>query len=67
MDDDENGLFNISLSDDEEKVEKVPRDFQSEEDFQKQRAEWTPTIETGQVSFLFFPFILHPWGSASDT
>jgi len=60
MDDDENGgLFNIQPdSEDEEemkkKEEKVPRDFQSEEDFQRQRESYKPKIEVGDVSFSSF-------------
>lgn len=51
--DDEAGFFNIEVSSDESvgKAEKVPRDFQSEEDFQKQRKEWKPKNEVGEVSF----------------
>lgn len=56
MDDDENGgLFGIELdSEDESQVkekDKVPRDFQSEEDFQNQRKDYKPKIEVGDVSF----------------
>ena len=58
MDDDENGgLFNIEVSSEEEDLEeKVPRDFQSEEDFQRVRAEYKPKIEVGEVSFSFVFF-----------
>ena len=63
MDDEENSLFNINVSssDDETSTPKVPRDFQSEEDFQRQRAEWRAPIETGQVIYnlsLSFPLII---------
>lgn len=49
---DEAGLFNIEVGSNESvnKVEKVPRDFQSEEDFQRQRREWKPKNEVGDVS-----------------
>lgn len=52
MDDDENGgLFNIEVSSEEEDVEeKVPRDFQSEVDFQRVKAEYQPKVEVGGVS-----------------
>ena len=51
MEEDENGgLFNIEVSSDEEdREEKVPRDFQSEEDFQRVRAEYKPKVEVGDV------------------
>lgn len=52
MEDEHGGLFNIEVSSAEESAndcEKVPRDFQSEEDFQRQRAAWRPKIETGEV------------------
>lgn len=56
MEDDENGgLFNIEVSSDEEDLnEKVPRDFQSEADFQRVKAEYKPKIEVGEVIFTFF-------------
>jgi hypothetical protein len=60
MDDEDGGLFNIEVSSEDEaenESEKVPRDFQSEEDFQRQRAEWKPKIELGEVrkpSVLYF-------------
>jgi hypothetical protein len=59
MDDDENGgLFGIDLgSEDESQVkdkDKLPRDFQSEEDFQRQRAEYRPKVEVGDVSEVCF-------------
>jgi len=64
MDDDENGgLFNIEVSSEEEDLEeKVPRDFQSEEDFQRVRAEYKPKIEVGEVSFVF-PFFTNKFDS----
>ena len=51
MEDDNGGLLNIELSSDESVTEtaKVPRDFQSEEDFQRQRREWKVKVETGEV------------------
>jgi hypothetical protein len=54
MEDDDGGLFNIEVSSGDEagnESEKVPRDFQSEEDFQRQRAEWKPKVEAGEVKF----------------
>lgn len=56
MDDESGGLFNIGVDLDDTEVAvkeevKVPRDFQSEEDFQAQRAEWKPKVEAGGVSF----------------
>lgn len=49
--DDETKFFNIEVSSDEsvDDTKKVPRDFQSEEDFQKQRREWKPKNEVGEV------------------
>lgn len=51
--DDENGLFSIEISEDESnkeaKEKTVPRDFQSEEDFERQRSEWKPKRENGEV------------------
>jgi hypothetical protein len=54
---DEAGFLNIEVSSDEavDDVEKVRRDFQSEEDFQKQRREWKPKIEVGEVSLYRTP------------
>ena len=52
MEDEDGGLFNIEVSSSDESVkegEKVPRDFQSEQDFQQQRAEWEPKSEVGEV------------------
>jgi len=46
------GLFNIEVSSADESAgecKKAPRDFQSEEDFQRQRAAWRPKLETGEV------------------
>lgn len=57
MDDDDGGLFNIDVDDCEISVKeeaKVPRDFQSEEDFQKQRKQWKPKVEVGEVSLPSF-------------
>jgi len=52
MEDENGGLFNIEISSDESvnEVEKVPRDFQSEEDFQKQKRNWKVKTEKGEVS-----------------
>jgi hypothetical protein len=52
MEDEDGGLFNIEVSSADESAnesEKIPRDFQSEEDFQRQRAAWRPKVETGEV------------------
>jgi len=52
MEDEDGGLFNIEISSEDEaenESEKVPRDFQSEEDFQRQRAQWKPKIEVGEL------------------
>ncbi|KAG0652047.1 hypothetical protein D0Z07_1054 [Hyphodiscus hymeniophilus] len=51
MEDEDGGLFNIELSSDESvsESEKTPRDFQSEEDFQRQRREWKVKIEEGEI------------------
>jgi len=60
MEDEDGGLFNIEVSSDDgaiDESEKVPRDFQSEKDFQKQRREWKPKIEAGEVCSLL-PFRL---------
>ena len=62
MEDESGGLFNIEVDeesgkdvDETEKV-KVPRDFQSEEDFERQKREWRPKCEVGEVCFLsMFP------------
>jgi len=52
--DESGGLFNIEFDSEDEKAaaeqeNKVPRDFQSEEDFQKQVREWAPKVETGEI------------------
>ena len=55
MEDEDGGLFNIEVSSDEEAVkksEKLPRDFQSEENFQRQRTEYKPKVEVGEVSWV---------------
>jgi len=51
MEDENGGLFNIEVSSADESAneEKVPRDFQSEEDYQRQRTTWRPKVETGEV------------------
>jgi hypothetical protein len=56
MEDESGGLFNIEASSDEsvDESEKVPRDFQSDEDFQKQRREWKAKNEVGEVSFIYY-------------
>lgn len=53
MEDESGGLFSIEVDDLEESVDKskkVPRDFQSEEDFQRQTRQWKPKSEVGEVS-----------------
>ncbi|TVY55610.1 hypothetical protein LCER1_G003212 [Lachnellula cervina] len=62
-DDEDGGLFNIQVSSADESANEsvkvqVPRDFQSEEDFQRQRAAWRPNIESGEVLYLFFPITI---------
>ena len=54
MEDEDGGLFNIEVSSDESVhgSEKIPRDFQSEEDFQRQRNAWKPKVEKGEASIL---------------
>lgn len=61
MSDEENDLFAIDIdssseSSKEEKPSKpqVPRDFQSEEDFQNQKIVWRAKFETGEVSLPCF-------------
>jgi len=52
MEDGSGGLFNIDIDHSEEPIdetEKVPRDFQSEEAFQRMRREWKPKSETGEL------------------
>lgn len=51
MEDENGGLFNIDFSSEEEtlKSTKRPRDFQSEEDFQRVKANYKAKIETGEV------------------
>lgn len=60
MEDENGGLFNIEVSSEDEtktESEKVSRDFQSEGDFKRQRAEWKPKIEVGEVRIcLLFGF-----------
>jgi hypothetical protein len=61
MEDENGGLFNIEVSSEDEaetEPEKVPRDFQSEEDFQRQRAAWKPKIEVGEVRICPFFWLL---------
>ncbi|RDL38069.1 Uncharacterized protein BP5553_05502 [Venustampulla echinocandica] len=53
MDDEDGGLFNIHISSSDESADespKVPRDFQSEKDFQQQKAAWRPKIEPGETN-----------------
>jgi hypothetical protein len=60
MEDGDGGLFNIELSSSDESVnvkEKVPRDFQSQDDFERQRKEWKPKIEAGEVSHSLFSYV----------
>ena len=51
MEDQFGGLFSIDIDSDAcvQEYEKVPRDFQSEEDFLQQRKAWTPKNEVGEV------------------
>ena len=51
MEDENGGLFNIEVNSEDEvdESERVPRDFQSEEDFQRQRAAYKPKVEVGEV------------------
>jgi hypothetical protein len=53
MDNEDGGLFNIEVSSDEyvSPSERIPRDFQSEEDFERQRRGWEVKIEKGEVFF----------------
>ena len=48
---DDSGLLNIALSssEDEEAVDTQARDYQSEADFQRVKAQWKPKIESGEV------------------
>jgi hypothetical protein len=48
---DDGGLFAIEVSPEGSVSEpdRVPRDFQSEEDFQRVKREWKPKIEKGEV------------------
>jgi len=53
-DEDDGGFLAMDLgsSDIEEAEEpkaKVPRDYQSQEDYEAQKKSWKPTIETGEV------------------
>ncbi|KAH7356634.1 hypothetical protein BKA65DRAFT_495105 [Rhexocercosporidium sp. MPI-PUGE-AT-0058] len=53
-DDENGGLFNIEFDSEDEKAaaeqeKKVPRDYQSEEDFQRQAREWRPKVERGEI------------------
>lgn len=51
--DESGGLFAIEVSSEDEATQsksKVPRDFQSEEDFQHIKKTYTPKVETGEVS-----------------
>jgi len=70
MEDEYGGLFNIEVSSEDEAAtesEKVPRDFQSEEDFQRQRAEWKPKIEDGEVRLcLLFWLLCLFWANKAE-
>jgi hypothetical protein len=48
---DDGGIFNIDIvsSDEGAKVQKVPRDFQSEEDFNTVKKTWKPKVEGDNV------------------
>jgi hypothetical protein len=53
MEGESGGIFNIELDDAAESVdesERIPRNFQSENDFKKQRDGWKPKSEVGEVS-----------------
>jgi rRNA maturation protein Nop10 len=53
MADDPFGAFDFSDSEPASGSEaevKVPRDFQSEEDYLRQQTEWKPTVHKGEVS-----------------
>lgn len=58
--DDENDFLCMGLdSEGESGAEaevKVPRDYQSQEDYEKQKAEWKPKIERGEVCTEYRPF-----------
>lgn len=54
-DDYEEDFLCMGLASDEEEAtaeveKKVPRDFQSQDDYEKQKAEWKPKVEKGEVS-----------------
>ena len=38
---------------------KVPRDFQSLEDYEAQKASWNPTVEKGEVRYSPMIYLLH--------
>ncbi|CZT13021.1 uncharacterized protein RCO7_04273 [Rhynchosporium graminicola] len=70
--DDNGGLFNIEVNSEDERAadereKKVPRDFQSEEDFQKQLKEWKPKVETGDLYKTLTLPISHPSKPVSQT
>ena len=53
MEGESGGIFNIELDDAAESAdepERISRNFQSEDDFQKQRDGWKPKSEGGEVS-----------------
>lgn len=52
MEDENGGLFdiNFSSSDESTKPSKLPRDFQSEADFQKVKAGYKAKVEVGEVA-----------------
>lgn len=66
QEEEDDGLLAIGLYSDteleaatnkKEEEARVPRDFQSEENFQKQLRDWRPGVEVGEVFSLFhFPF-----------
>ncbi|ESZ91412.1 hypothetical protein SBOR_8207 [Sclerotinia borealis F-4128] len=61
---DENPFFAISVDSSDESTpdisEKVPRDFQSEESFQKVKREWRARIECGEIHTTLPPLPLNP-------
>ena len=54
MEDEDGGLFNIEVGsvDSADDAEKIPRDFQSEEDYLRQKKEWKVKSEDGEVCVL---------------
>lgn len=62
-DDCEEDFLCMGLASDEEDAaaeeeKKVPRDFQSQEDYEKQKAGWKPKVEKGEVSTVSHDLII---------